>query len=206
MFGFLDFPKMKIVLYGLTFLGYAYSGYGADVISHLRDAVLTAETVFGDFVDNFMHVAKKFRGLTDVLNAAVDENCHFICPNGMKPLPNRYHKPSSNGCGPVGMEIPKDALPVSEMTECCNQHDICYDTCNNDKEKCDFDLRRCLYKICDNHAQTVGSALTTVCKSVSKTLFSGTITLGCKSYLDAQKEACFCPGNGKRYNSPKQDL
>lgn len=82
MFEFFDFPKMKIVLYGLTFLGYAYSGYGADVISHLRDAVLTAETVFGDFLDNFMHVAKKFRGLTDVLNAAVDENCHFTCPNG----------------------------------------------------------------------------------------------------------------------------
>lgn len=78
-----DIPKMKIVLYALTFLGYAYSGYGADTISHLRDAVLAAETVFGDFLDNFIQVAKRFRGVTDVLNAAVDENCHFTCPNGM---------------------------------------------------------------------------------------------------------------------------
>lgn len=189
---------MKIVLYALTFLGYAYSGYGADVISTLRDAVLAAETVFGDFLDNFMYVARKFRGVTDVLNAAVEESCIYTCPNGMKPSPNRYHKPSSNGCGPVGMEIPTDALPSSEMTECCNLHDVCYDTCNSDKEKCDFDLRRCLYKICDSHAESVGATITKVCKSVAKTLFSGTMTLGCKSYLNAQREACFCPGGGKK--------
>lgn len=83
MLEFFDIPKMKIVMYALTFLGYAYSGYGADVIGHLRDAVLAAETVFGDFLDNFMHVARKFRGVTEVLNAAVDENCQYICPNGL---------------------------------------------------------------------------------------------------------------------------
>lgn len=59
-----------------------------------------------------------------------------------------------------GPQIPEEAIPLSEMTECCNQHDICYDTCNSDKEKCDFDMRRCLYKICDSHAATVGEALT----------------------------------------------
>ncbi|KAK3911721.1 Group XIIA secretory phospholipase A2 [Frankliniella fusca] len=196
MFELFDIPKMKIVLYALTFLGYTYSGYGADVISHLRDAVLAAENVFGDFLDNFIHVAKKFRGVSEVLNAAVEEDCHFLCPNGMKPTANKYHKPSSNGCGP----IPTDALPASEMTECCNQHDICYDTCNSGKEKCDFDMRRCLYKICDSHSQSVGAALTKVCKTVAKTLFSGTMTLGCKSYLDAQKNACYCPVS-KKYNS-----
>lgn len=31
------------------------------------------------------------------------------------------------------------------------------------------------------------------CKAASKMLFTGTMTLGCKSYQDAQKRACFCP-------------
>ena len=30
------------------------------------------------------------------------------------------------------------------------------------------------------------------CKAASKVLFTGTITLGCKSYLDAQAKSCFC--------------
>ena len=28
----------------------------------------------------------------------------LLC-SGMKPSPNKYHKPTSNGCGPVGMEV-----------------------------------------------------------------------------------------------------
>lgn len=27
-------------------------------------------------------------------------------------------------------------------------------------------------------------------------LFTGTLTLGCRSYLDAQKTACYCPSGG----------
>ncbi|KAJ8959756.1 hypothetical protein NQ314_006185 [Rhamnusium bicolor] len=34
------------------------------------------------------------------------------------------------------------------------------------------------------------------CKGAAKMLFTGTLTLGCKSYLDAQKDACFCPSYG----------
>lgn len=31
------------------------------------------------------------------------------------------------------------------------------------------------------------------CKGAAKVLFTGTLTLGCKSYMDAQKQACYCP-------------
>lgn len=30
------------------------------------------------------------------------------------------------------------------------------------------------------------------CKGAAKMLFTGTLTLGCKSYQDAQTEACYC--------------
>lgn len=33
----------------------------------------------------------------------------------------------------------------------------------------------------------------TGCKGAAKLLFTGTLTLGCKSYLDAQNNACYCP-------------
>jgi len=32
-------------------------------------------------------------------------------------------------------------------------------------------------------------------------LFMGTITLGCKSYLDSQKEACYCAPRKKKYTA-----
>jgi hypothetical protein len=30
------------------------------------------------------------------------------------------------------------------------------------------------------------------CKGAAKMLFTGTLTLGCKAYIDAQKKACYC--------------
>lgn len=42
------------------------------------------------------------------------------------------------------------------MTKCCDQHDICYDTCNNDKEVCDMEFKRCLYRYCDNYERNIG--------------------------------------------------
>lgn len=36
------------------------------------------------------------------------------------------------------------------MEKCCDAHDICYDTCSSDKELCDLDFKRCLYKYCDS--------------------------------------------------------
>lgn len=41
-------PYMRVAIYGLTFLTYAYSGYGSNIISSLRDAIIAAEAVFGD--------------------------------------------------------------------------------------------------------------------------------------------------------------
>lgn len=41
-------PYMRVAIYALTFLTYAYSGYGSNIISSLRDAIIAAEAVFGD--------------------------------------------------------------------------------------------------------------------------------------------------------------
>lgn len=73
---------MKIFIYCLTFLGYAYTGMGSGILQNLKDAVLAAESVFGDVLKNVITVAEKFRSVHDVFDAAVEENCIFKCPDG----------------------------------------------------------------------------------------------------------------------------
>lgn len=45
------------------------------------------------------------------------------------------------------------------MTKCCNAHDICYDTCNNKKEVCDIEFKRCLYQYCSNYKGAIGEPM-----------------------------------------------
>jgi secretory phospholipase A2 len=82
------------------------------------------------------------------------------------------------------------------MTKCCNTHDLCYSTCNLVKEKCDLEFKRCLYKYCLTN-NSKGTTIFKTCKAAAKLLFTGTTVLGCKSYLDSQKEACYCAGEDK---------
>ena len=107
----------------------------------------------------------------------------------------------ADGCGSLGLRISTEYLPAVEMENCCNAHDICYDTCNSDKELCDLDFKRCLYRYCDSSDKSLTSDLMSKgCKTAAKMLFTGTLTLGCKSYLDSQKRTCYCAppkGGGK---------
>lgn len=103
------------------------------------------------------------------------------------------------------MKIDTEYLPAPEMARCCESHDVCYDTCNSDKDLCDLDFKRCLYKYCDTFEKgPTGAYIIKGCKAAAKMLFTGTMTLGCKSYLDAQKLSCHCPPvNSQGQNQPK---
>lgn len=181
----MEIPYRKVAIYLLTFLGYIYSGYGSGVLANLRDAVLAAETVFGDVLENIITVANKIRNVHDVFDAAVEEHCVFKCPTGKHecifliivndfysstlggtPKANRDHVPSSDGCGSLGLNIDSRYLPVGEMTKCCDVHDLCYDTCNKDKELCDLEFKRCLYKYCESYESNIGGVA--IAKSMCK--------------------------------------
>lgn len=190
----MQIPYMKVAIYSLTFLTYAYTGYGSNMLASLRDAIIAAEAVFGDVLKNVVHVAKKFKVVHEVFDAAVEENCIYKCPGDITPSKNKFYIPQSDGCGSLGLKIDTDYLPAVEMEVCCNAHDVCYDTCNSDKELCDLDFKRCLYKYCDEYEKNVvGELVVKGCKTAAKMLFTGTITLGCKSYLDSQTRSCYCP-------------
>lgn len=78
------FPYMKILVWVLTFVGYCYSGYGSSVLTSLRDAVLTAEIIFGDVFKNLITVSKKFKTVHEIFDSAVEENCGYQCPGSKK--------------------------------------------------------------------------------------------------------------------------
>lgn len=80
-----------------------------------------------------------------------------------------------------------------------------YDTCNSDKELCDLDFKRCLYKYCDAYEKSVaGGVMVKGCKTAAKMLFTGTLTFGCKSYLDSQARACYCPPGKNDFSKDKR--
>lgn len=56
----MNVPYMRVAIYILTFLTYAYSGYGAGLISSLRDSIIAAEAVFGDVFKVFGKMGKMF--------------------------------------------------------------------------------------------------------------------------------------------------
>lgn len=75
-------PYMRVAIYMLTFLTYAYTGYGSNMLSSLRDAIIAAEAVFGDVFKNAIHVSRKFVSVHEVFDAAMEETCVYKCPNG----------------------------------------------------------------------------------------------------------------------------
>lgn len=71
---------MRILVWILTFVGYCYSGYGSSIITSLRDAVMSAEIIFGDVFKNLITVSKNFKTVHEIFDSAVEENCVYQCP------------------------------------------------------------------------------------------------------------------------------
>lgn len=60
------------------------------LLSHLRDAVLTAEAVVGNVLNNVGQLVQQFGSLSEFFNAAVEEHCTFRCPNGECSLISKF--------------------------------------------------------------------------------------------------------------------
>nr|KAG5714742.1 hypothetical protein BaRGS_000230 [Batillaria attramentaria] len=95
----------------------------------------------------------------------------------------------------VTKELDVQHFPVIER--CCDEHDVCYDTCNLTKEHCDDRFRDCLNDICKGIKKYVSTDIYDGCKSTADLMYAGTMALGCKPYRDSQKNACYCPGHSE---------
>ncbi|KAH6922643.1 hypothetical protein HPB50_017452 [Hyalomma asiaticum] len=126
------------------------------------------------------------RGREDGVAGGLD--CKFRCPRSQKPMPRALYKSSSNGCGTEAFLLPASALPHPDFEACCNEHDVCYDTCLADKGQCDVAFDSCMKRICDTKVVTGRDS----CVSTAELFMSLTRNLGCEPFLKSQKQACVC--------------
>jgi len=131
----------------------------------------------------------------------VEEECDFECPRGQRVVANGRHKPSSNGCGALNVFFDEtDASPVrldAKFTGCCDQHDLCYDTCGSDKDACDLAFRKCMYAVC-KEKPGVELIHRKPCKVNARAAFLLVVAVGCQMYKDAQREACECVADSRK--------
>ncbi|XP_042249624.1 group XIIA secretory phospholipase A2 [Thunnus maccoyii] len=143
-------------------------------------------------IDTYLNAALDLFGGDDGL-------CHYKCSDGYKPVPRPgYKQPPPNGCGSPLFGFQFD-IGIPSMTKCCNQHDRCYDTCGREKHDCDEEFQDCLETICRNVQKTLGLAYSVqACESAVTLLFDAVMHLGCKPYLDSQRDSCVCQYELKR--------
>ncbi|XP_032396961.1 group XIIB secretory phospholipase A2-like protein isoform X1 [Etheostoma spectabile] len=125
--------------------------------------------------------------------------CQYRCRYGKLPQPRPgYQLPEPNGCSSslVGFQVNAALdLGIPAITECCNQHDMCYDTCGTSKYDCDSEFRLCVHGICSDLKKSLGFvSKVQACDSMADALHSAVGTLGCRPYMNSQRAACVCEG------------
>ncbi|CAI5774624.1 XIIB secretory phospholipase A2 isoform X2 [Podarcis lilfordi] len=119
--------------------------------------------------------------------------CQYRCRYGKAPMARPdYKSPEPNGCSSYFLGLKLD-MGIPAMTKCCNQLDICYDTCGANKYRCDAKFRWCLQSICSDLKRSLGFvSKVAACESVADAVFKTVRTLGCRPFMDSQRSACIC--------------
>jgi Group XII secretory phospholipase A2 precursor (PLA2G12) len=127
------------------------------------------------------------------------------CPNR---IADPSHVPGFNGCGPAFLTGVQFLIPQgygsASFTNSCNGHDICYDTCNSDKNSCDLNLGISMVQSCtetyqpiistedDPALQQIFNAQYTYCKIAAFQFYNAVHLLGQGAFDSAQEDACDC--------------
>ncbi|XP_064780503.1 group XIIB secretory phospholipase A2-like protein [Oncorhynchus masou masou] len=121
--------------------------------------------------------------------------CQYKCKYGKTPVHRYgYVTPEPNGCSSNLLGFQFD-IGIPAMTQCCNQLDSCYDTCGSNKYRCDSKYRWCLHAICSDLKKSLGFvSKVKACETVADALYNTVWTLGCRSFMNSQREACYCEG------------
>ncbi|XP_014065059.1 group XIIA secretory phospholipase A2 [Salmo salar] len=150
-------------------------------------------------IRNGIHNIDKYLNVALDLFGGQDGLCHYECSDGYKPEPRPGYKPTPpNGCGSPLFGFQFD-IGIPSLTKCCNQHDRCYDTCNRDKHDCDNEFQECLETICRRLQKMLGLAQSVqACENTVTLLFEAVMHMGCKPYMDSQRDSCICKFEVKR--------
>ncbi|XP_069609432.1 group XIIB secretory phospholipase A2-like protein isoform X2 [Ranitomeya imitator] len=146
----------------------------------------------GTIRDGFEAVNGYFDSFLELLGGR-NGVCQYKCRYGKAPLPRpEYKPPEPNGCSSYFLGLKLD-MGIPAMTKCCNQLDICYDTCGANKYRCDAKFRWCLHSICSDLKKSLGFvSKVEACESMADTVFNTVWTLGCRPFMNSQRSSCIC--------------
>ncbi|XP_047198348.1 group XIIB secretory phospholipase A2-like protein [Hippoglossus stenolepis] len=151
---------------------------------------------FNSIRSSFQTMHGYFDSLVELVGGH-DGVCQYSCRYGESPQPRAgYQIPEPNGCSSslVGFQVNEALdLGVPVMTQCCDQLDMCYDTCGMSKYNCDAVFRSCLLDICSDLRKSLGFvSQVQACDSMAEVLHNTVGTLGCRPYMNSQRAACVC--------------
>ncbi|KAL6110651.1 group XIIB secretory phospholipase A2-like protein [Pungitius pungitius] len=160
-----------------------------------------AEWAMNSLRGSFESVGGYFDSMLEFMGGR-DGVCQYHCRYGKDPIPRPgYQMPQPDGCGSYifGLPVPEGMdMGIPAMTKCCNQLDMCYDTCGSNKYRCDSKFRWCLHSICSDLKKSLGFvSKVEACETVADTLFNTVWTLGCRPYMNGQRASCLCQGEEK---------
>ncbi|XP_038142392.1 group XIIB secretory phospholipase A2-like protein isoform X2 [Cyprinodon tularosa] len=151
--------------------------------------------------DSFQTVHRYFDSLVELVGG-YNGVCEYHCRYGELQLsrPDYKHQ-EPNGCSSSLVELQLD-VGIPAMTNCCNQLDMCYDTCGVNKYDCDAKFRSCLHGFCSDLKKSLGfvskvqgdKLLQSACESMANALYNTVWTLGCRPYMNSQRASCVCKG------------
>jgi len=103
---------------------------------------------------------------------------------------NRFRR-QANGCGPEILNIDQFLREIGEdiLIVCCNEHDLCYDTCGKKQFTCDTMYLHCMIQACQQL-----SPLSNInrCQNDARILFWIVFFGGRSAYQQAQQQhQCF---------------
>ena len=117
------------------------------------------------------------------------------CPNR---VPHEGFVAVPNGCGAEGGRKFPERFGRVNFKQCCDPHDICYGTCNSNRNQCDLDFLSCLLGACVEGLGVlalIAPRLLLTCNALATSYFIGVQSpKGTEAFENAQKEACDCCG------------
>ncbi|XP_072532950.1 group XIIB secretory phospholipase A2-like protein isoform X3 [Salminus brasiliensis] len=165
------------------------------------DAQDESDWGFGSIRSSFQAVNGYFDSVVELMGGR-NGVCQYRCRYGKAPQTRPgYQIPEPNGCtySLLGFQVPESIdMGIPAMTKCCNQLDICYDTCGSNKYRCDTKFRWCLHGICSDLKKSLGFvSKVEACETFADTMYNTVWTLGCRPFMNSQRAACICEGEEK---------
>jgi len=164
-------------------------------LEDIKTSLGSAKTYLGDLLPLISDGLKAVQRFEQFVDNAIDEECVFECRKGYSLVSKAGHEGTSNGCGSLDIifdDSESSLIHVErDFSDCCDQHDVCYDSCGEDKDLCDLSFRKCLYRVCkkEQHKRYLDNKK---CKLKAKLFYMAVVGVGCQPFKDAQKEACNC--------------